>query len=114
MRSIVYTLLLAGIIPLSCVPYGLEDFKLMKTQTLRMNIKEWHLRQEPKDFGYTNSTDVCRIVATNIFAGSNNITAIISLESSSFQGRGRLFGTVAGDVYWFDGKTATLMNRRNP
>jgi len=66
----------------------------------------------PRDYGYTNSTDKCWIVSTNIPTDGHRVDGIMVLESSQFQGRGCLVGTESGEVYWHDGKTAKLMKSR--
>jgi hypothetical protein len=96
----------------SCAPYSVEDFKKIKAHTLRMNIKEWHLRGESDGYGYTNTTDSCRIASTNVPAAGHRVVGIIVLESSLFRGRGYLVGTGSGDVYWYDGKEAVPLKGR--
>lgn len=93
----------------ACVPYNIEDFKLIKAQTLRMDIKEWHLRKEPQGFGYTNKTDKCWLISTNIPTKGQRVEGVIMLESTLFQGRGCLIGTDSGEIYWYDGKMPKQM-----
>ncbi len=78
-----------------------------------MDIKEWHLRHKPRGFGYTNDTDKCWTVSTNVPSEGQRIEGIIILESTLFQNRGCLIGTESSNIYWYDGKTARPVKDSN-
>jgi hypothetical protein len=104
--------LVAGLLIQSCAPYSLDHFKGIKAHTLRSNVKEWRMKGKPADYGYTNSTEKCWLVNTNIASpavGGSSIAVVMALESSVFQERGRLYATENGAVFWIEGSNVELI-----
>jgi hypothetical protein len=104
--------LVAGLLIEGCAPYSLDHFKQIKAHTLRSNVKEWRMKGKPADFGYTNSTEKCWLVNTNIASpavGGASIVVVMALESSVFQERGRLYAAENGAVLWIEGSNVELI-----
>jgi hypothetical protein len=110
--SHILLLILAALLGQSCVPYSLDHFKHIKANTLRSNVKEWMMKGKPGTFGYTNSTEKCWLVSTNIVipnAGATPLPVVMALDSTVFRARGCLFATEHGAVFWLEGDKIELI-----
>ena len=106
---------LVALLVQSCVPYSLDHFKQIKAHTLRSNVKEWKMKGKPAAYGYTNSTEKCWLLNTSIpspTAGGSPIAIVMTLESSVFQERGRLYAADNGEVFWKDADKVELIEAK--
>ena len=70
------------------------------------------MKGKPTDYGCTNATEKCWLVNTNTqspTAGGSPIAVVLTLESSVFQERGRLFAAENGAVFWIEGNNVELI-----